>query len=135
MGLTVGIQSRYYFSDDGSSYDEILNASDNNPGGQENDEADATHYGQGDAQKRRIKTLHDNKLTLKIDFDPTDTVHAALRDATDAGTDVWIKVLLDGTVGWSMKYFPKSYSWGDPIGGKVDCTFNLEANGPKTNIP
>lgn len=134
MAIQPGYAGHYYTSTDGSTWNEILLASDVKPGGQKNDMLDRTYYGQGDAQKRRSKGLHDNNVTLKVDYDQANPRVAELVAAGDAGSDLWLKILWDGTHGFSQKGIVENYDLAPPVNGKIEMTVTWLPNGLKTVI-
>jgi hypothetical protein len=133
MATVAGIASLYSTSLDGITFNSLTLATDVKPGGQKNDMLDRTTYGQGDAQKRRSKGLHDNTLTLKCDYDNANARITELVSAGDAGSAIWVKCLHNGTNGFSQQCIVDHYDISPPINGKVEITFSLMANGPRTN--
>ena len=135
MSAPAGYQGLFFGSTDGATYNEILLATDVKPGSQKNDMLDRTYYGQGDAQKRRSKGLHDNSVTLKLDYDHTNARVVELMAAGDAGSDYYLKVLIDGTNGWLAKGIVENYDLSPPINGKSELTVTWLPNANKTAVP
>jgi len=134
MSTAAGYSALHYTSLDGATWNQLTLATDVKPGGQKNDMLDRTYYGQGDAQKRRSKGLHDNSVTLKLDYDQSNARIQEIVSAGDGGTDLWLKTLHDGTHGWSQKGIVENYDISPPINGKVELTFTWLPNGAKTTV-
>lgn len=135
MSELAGYQSHHYISTDGSVYNELLKATDVKPGGTKNDMVDRTKYGQGDRQKRRSVALKDNSVTIKMDYDPTDTRATEIIAAADNGTDLYFQELYDGTNGWKAKGLISDYSLSPPLNGKQELTATWLPNADKTAVP
>jgi hypothetical protein len=134
MATLPGYDALIYKSPDGAAWTQLTTATDIKPGGQKNDMLDRTYYGQGDAQKRRSKGLHDNSVSFKLDYDSAAAQITGLITDSDAGNDVWLKVLYDGVHGFSQKGLVENYDVSPPINGKVEVTFTWLPNGVKTVI-
>lgn len=69
-------------------------------------------------------------------YDPADTNgQNILRSARDNGTTVLLQVLPNGTAGYQQECTVTEYTdSGDADGEYVECSFDLEAVGPRTAV-
>lgn len=133
MAELAGYQARHYISTDGTSYNELLEATDVKPGGTKNDMLDRSKY--GSRQKKRSVGMKDNSVSIKMDYDPADARAGEIIAAGDNGTDLYFQELYDGTNGWKAKGIISDYVLSPPLNGKQELTATWLPNADKTSVP
>lgn len=133
MSELAGYQGVFSISTDGITYNPLLKATDVKPGGTKNDMLDRTKY--GSRQKQRSVGLKDNSVTIKLDYDPTDTRATEIIASADNGTALYFQALYDGTNGWKAKGLIESYDLSPPVNGKQELSATWLPNADKTAVP
>lgn len=86
-------------------------------------------------RQRALQGLKEFTVSLSGDYDGGDTTgQNVIRSAWVNGTDLYVKVLPDGTNGWSGKVQVTSINTTPTVDGKAETSFELVSDGAVTVI-
>lgn len=122
---TAGFSSTVEISTDDISYDVIGGAYDVSFDTSRN-ALDATDF--SDTDMARILGLGDVSVSVSVNYDDSDTGQSALDTAHDGGSDIYFRVLLDGTNGIKAKCLVESVSYSSGVDGKIEAEYSLVLN-------
>lgn len=126
MGTAVaGFSSTVEVSTDDSTYNEVGGAYDVTFDPSRN-ALDATDF--SDTDMARVMGLGDVSVSISANYDDSDTGQSALDTALDNGSDIWVRVLFDGTNGLKAKCLVESVSYSSSVDGKSEAEYSLVLN-------
>ena len=98
------------------------------------DTLDQTAFSQSGTAKAKFLGLEEGQIQGKGDWLPSDAGQLIIRNARKNRSACWIKLLFDGTKGYSVQGIAPTYTVKSAVAGKADFDFNVEFNGSPTDI-
>jgi predicted secreted protein len=90
----------------------------------------------GDQWSQNVPGILDNKISMSGGLRIADTNgQVAIETALKAGTYGYIKVLWDGTNGYSQQVLVTKFQGGSKVADRVVVTIELASQGAPTNLP
>jgi predicted secreted protein len=96
---------------------------------------ETTNFKSSGGDKERIAGLRELDVgAIAGDYDQGDTYQEAIRTALIGRTPFWLKILVDGTHGFSCKFIGESFTIKDTVGGKVEFELTVKSTSAPTQI-
>lgn len=131
---TPGSLTTIEVSNNGTTW-QILDNADTVENNRTREKLDATSF--GDSAFRRVLGLKDSDISISGNWLPGSAGQTLLDDAFTAGTDVHVRVLLDGTNGYKTICKCGDFNTSSAVADKVTYSAQLVGNDPAgwTRVP
>lgn len=133
MAKLAGYNSKILVSTDDVTYYEVAGMSEYSAPEVANTE-ECTSFGSGNVERKQL--LNDNTYSMSGFRDLTDTNgQVAIRTAMRARSSLYVKVLEDGTNGWTQEVIATSFEVSPAVDNVVPLSIELEGTGAITEVP
>ena len=125
MSETTGLRTKFYRSEDGSTFTQIAQVASITPPQPEREVAEVDELDPpGDVRKKLPGIIDPGEVTVTLNFDPTNTGHLALEQDFRDGQARQYRIKLPNGYGWTFtgivtSYAPQEIASGDVVQAEV----------------
>lgn len=128
MAETTGLRTKFYRSENGTTFTEIAQIASIQPPQAEREVVEVDELDPvGEVRKKLVGLIDAGEVTVTLNFDPANTGHMALEQDFRDGAVKQYRIKLPNDYGWTFSaivtsYSPQEISSGDVVQAQVTIT-------------
>jgi len=130
MAETTGLRTKFYRSENGTTWEEIAQVASITPPQPEREVAEVDELNPpGDVRKKLPGIIDPGEVTVTLNFDPTNEGHLDLEQDFRDGAAMHYRIKLPNDWGWTFQgivtsYAPQEIASGDVVQAEVTITLS-----------